>query len=133
MTGTPAAAGWRLASPAMAVVLGAVIVALIAVTFPLAALAGLKATEGSGSLIFAPVFGALGFVVAWRKPGNRLGWLLLGAVGFLVLSGAAGAYAVAVYRNHHTGLPLGWVAVLLQPGWAPAIAPRLRLTKRAPP
>jgi hypothetical protein len=64
----------------------------------------------------------LGFVVAWRKPGNRLGWLLLGAVGFLVLSGAAGAYAVAVYRNHHTGLPLGWVAVLLQPGWAPAIA-----------
>jgi hypothetical protein len=113
---------FRLASPAMAVVLGAVIVALIAVTFPLAALAGLKASEGSGSLIFAPVFGVLGFVVAWRKPGNRLGWLLLGAVGFLVLSGVAGAYAVAVYRNHHTGLPLGWVAVLLQPGWAPAIA-----------
>ena len=23
---------------------------------------------------------------------------------------------------HHPGLPLGWVAVLLQPGWAPAIA-----------
>jgi hypothetical protein len=113
---------FRLASPAMAVVLGGVIVALIAVTFPLAALAGLNAGSGSGSLIFAPVFGVLGFVVAWRKPGNRLGWLLLGAVGFLVLSGAAGAYAVAVYRNHHTGLPLGWVAVLLQPGWAPAIA-----------
>jgi hypothetical protein len=113
---------FRLASPAMALVLGAVIVALIAVTFPLAALAGLKASEGSGSLIFAPVFGVLGFVLAWRKPGNRLGWLLLGAVGFLVLSGAAGAYAVAVYRNHHTGLPAGWVAVLLQPGWAPAIA-----------
>jgi hypothetical protein len=113
---------FRLASPAMALVLGGVIVALIAVTFPLAALAGLNASSGSGSLIFAPVFGVLGFVVAWRKPGNRLGWLLLGAVGFLVLSGAAGAYAVAVYRNHHTGLPLGWVAVLLQPGWAPAIA-----------
>jgi hypothetical protein len=29
---------------------------------------------------------------------------------------------VALYRQHHTGLPLGWVAVLLQPGWAPAIA-----------
>ena len=112
----------RLASPATALVLGGVIVALIAVTFPLAALAGISASSGSGSLIFAPVFGVLGFVVAWRKPGNRLGWLLLGAVGFLVLSGAAGAYAVAVYRNHHTGLPLGWVAVLLQPGWAPAIA-----------
>jgi hypothetical protein len=122
MSGTPGSTGWRLASPATAVVLGGVIAALIAVTFPLAALAGLKASAGSGSLIFAPVFGVLGFVLAWRKPGNRLGWLLLGAVGFLVLSGAAGAYAVALYRHHHTGLPLGWVAVLLQPGWAPAIA-----------
>jgi hypothetical protein len=122
MTGARAARRFRLAGPTTAVVLGGVIVALIAMTFPLAALAGLKASEGSGSLTFAPVFGVLGFVVAWRKPGNRLGWLLLGAVGFLVLSGAAGAYAVTVYRNHHTGLPLGWVAVLLQPGWAPAIA-----------
>ncbi len=122
MSGTPGSTGWRLASPATAVVLGGVIVVLIAVTFPLAALAGFKASAGSGSLIFAPVFGVLGFVLAWRKPGNRLGWLLLGAVGFLVLSGAAGAYAVALYRHHHTGLPLGWVAVLLQPGWAPAIA-----------
>jgi hypothetical protein len=113
---------FRLASPVTAVVLGAVILALIAATFALAALAGLKASAGGGTLIFAPVFGVLGFVVAWRKPGNRLGWLLLGAVGFLVLSGAAGAYAVAVYRQHHAGLPLGWVAVLLQPGWAPAIA-----------
>ncbi|MDX6337110.1 MAG: hypothetical protein QOG05_4450 [Streptosporangiaceae bacterium] len=113
---------FRLASPATAVVLGAVILALIAATAALAALAGGKASAGGGSLIFAPVFGVLGFVVAWRKPGNRLGWLLLGAVGFLVLSGAAGAYAVAAYREHHAGLPLAWVAVLLQPGWAPAIA-----------
>jgi hypothetical protein len=122
MTGTPAARRFRLATPATAMVLGGVIVALIAVTFPLGALAGFKASEGSGSLFFAPVFGGLGFVLAWRKPGNPLGWLLLGAVGFLVLSGAASAYAVALYRQHHTGLPLGWVAVLLQPGWAPAIA-----------
>jgi len=122
VTGNAAPRRFRLASPATAVVLGVVILALIAVTFPLAALAGLNASAGSGSLIFAPVFGVLGFAVAWRKPGNRLGWMLLGAVGFLVLSGAAGAYAVAVYRQHHPGLPFGWVAVLLQPGWAPAIA-----------
>jgi hypothetical protein len=104
------------------VALGAVILVLIALTFPAAQMAGITASAGSGSLIFVPVFGALGFVVAWRRPGNPLGWLLLGAVGFLVLSGVAGAYAVAVYRQHHPGLPLGWVAVLLQPGWAPAIA-----------
>jgi hypothetical protein len=64
----------------------------------------------------------VGFAVAWRRPDNPLGWLLLGAVGFLVLSGAAGAYAVLDYRLRHGSLPLGWVAVLLQPGWAPAIA-----------
>ncbi len=61
-------------------------------------------------------------MVAWRRPGNPLGWLMLGAAGFLVLSGDAGAYAVADYRLHHGRLPFGWVAVLLQPGWAPAIA-----------
>ena len=112
----------RLASPAMAVALGGVVLALLAATVPLGFLDHSPVSSGGGSLVLAPVFGVLGFVVAWRKPGNPLGWLLLGAVGFLVLSGAAGAYTVAVYRQHHPGLPLGWVAVLLQPGWAPAIA-----------
>ena len=96
--------------------------ALLAATVPLGFMDHSSVSSGGGSLVLAPVFGVLGFVVAWRKPGNPLGWLLLGAVGFLVLSGAAGAYTVAVYRQHHPGLPLGWVAVLLQPGWAPAIA-----------
>jgi hypothetical protein len=113
---------FRLASPAMAVVLGGVVLTLLAVTVPLGVMDHSPVSSGGGSLILAPVFGVLGFVVAWRRPGNRLGWLLLGAVGFLVLSGAAGAYAVLDYRLRHGSLPLGWVAVLLQPGWAPAIA-----------
>ncbi|MDX6337700.1 MAG: hypothetical protein QOG05_5040, partial [Streptosporangiaceae bacterium] len=51
MTGNAAAPRrFRLASPATAVVLGAVILALIAATFALAALAGLKASAGGGSL-----------------------------------------------------------------------------------
>ena len=122
MTGQASGRRVRLASPAMAVALGGVVLALLAVTVPLGVLDHSAVSSGGGSLVLAPVFGVLGFVVAWRKPGNPLGWLLLGAVGFLVLSGAAGAYTVAVYRQHHPGLPLGWVAVLLQPGWAPAIA-----------
>ncbi len=113
---------FRLASPATALVLGAVVLVLLAATVPLGVLDHSPVSSGSGSLILAPAFGVVGFAVAWRRPDNPLGWLLLGAVGFLVLSGAAGAYAVAVYRQHHPGLPLGWVAVLLQPGWAPAIA-----------
>ncbi len=98
------------------------ILALLAVTVPLSALARMPASSGGGEVVLVPVFGVLGFVLAWRKPANPIGWLLLGAVGFLVLSGAASAYAVADYRLRHGGLPLGWVAVLLQPGWAPAIA-----------
>ena len=122
MTGPAPGRRVRLASPAMAMALGGVVLALLAVTVPLGVMDHSALSSGGGSLVLAPVFGVLGFVVAWRKPGNPLGWLLLGAVGFLVLSGAAGAYAVAVYRLHHPGLPLGWVAVLLQPSWAPAIA-----------
>ena len=122
MTGQAPGRRVRLASPAMAIALAGVVLALLAVTIPLGVMDHSAVSSGGGSLVLAPVFGVLGFVVAWRKPGNPLGWLLLGAVGFLVLSGAAGSYAVAVYRQHHPGLPLGWVAVLLQPGWAPAIA-----------
>jgi hypothetical protein len=122
VTGALADRPFRLASPATALVLGAVVLVLLAVTFPLGVLDHSPVSSGSGSLILAPAFGMVGFAVAWRRPDNPLGWLLLGAVSFLVLSGAAGAYAVLNYRLRHGSLPLGWVAVLLQPGWAPAIA-----------
>ena len=122
MTGQAPGRRVRLASPAMAIALGGVVLALLAVTVPLGAMDHSAVSSGGGSLVLAPVFGVLGFVVAWRRPDNRLGWLLLGAVGFLVLSGAASSYAVLDYRLRHGSLPLGWVAVLLQPGWAPAIA-----------
>ena len=122
MTGQAPGRRVRLASPAMAVALAGMVLALLAVSIPLGVMDHSPVSSGGGSLVLAPVFGAVGFVVAWRRPDNRLGWLLLGAVGFLVLSGAAGSYAVLDYRLHHGSLPLGWVAVLLQPGWAPAIA-----------
>ena len=66
-------------------------------------------------------FAVVGFVLAWRKPGNPLGWIMLGAAVFLVLSEDASFYTVADYRLRHGGLPLGWVALLAQPGWAPGI------------
>ena len=122
MTGGPVPGGWRLASPATALVTGGVVLALMAAAYPLSRLAHPGVSSGGGGLFLAPPFGLVGFVVAWRKPGNPLGWLLLAAVGFLVLSADASAYAVAIYRVRQGGLPFGWVAVLLQPGWAPAIA-----------
>jgi DDE superfamily endonuclease len=63
----------------------------------------------------------VGFVLAWRKPGNPLGWIILGVAVFLVLSEDASFYTVADYRLHQGTLPLGWVALLAQPGWAPGI------------
>ena len=69
------------------------------------------------------VFAVVGFVVAWRKPGNPLGWLSWRAAGFLAVSEDASFYAVADYRLHRGELPLGWLALLTQPGWAPASRP----------
>ena len=47
--------------------------------------------------------------------------LLLAAALFFVLNDLASDYSVFVYRQHHRALPLGPLAVLLQPAWAPAI------------
>jgi hypothetical protein len=124
VTGAPASGGWRLASPVTAVVLGGAVVVLMAAEPPLASLAhqGLLSSGGSVPLPYSAIFAVVGFVVAWRKPGNPLGWLILATAGFFALSEDASFYAVADYRLHHGSLPLGWLALITQPGWAPGIA-----------
>ena len=124
MTGAPAAGGWRLASPVTALVLGGAVLVLMAAEPPLAALAhqSLMSSGGSVPLPYSAIFAIVGFVVAWRKPGNPLGWLILGTAGFFALSENASFYAVADFRLHHGSLPLGWLALITQPGWAPGIA-----------
>jgi hypothetical protein len=122
MTMKVAPGRFHLASPRSAVALGGLVLGLMMALVPLGHLSHQGLSTSGGSVFLVPVFGVVGFVVAWRRPRNPLGWLMLGAAGFLVLSGDAGAYAVADYRLHHGGLPLGWVAVLVQPGWAPSIA-----------
>jgi hypothetical protein len=105
------------------VVLGGLVVALIAAAWPLAALARLSVNAGTGGpqwWMFAP-FGVVGFVIAWRRPGNALGWCLVGASVAGALSEDGSFYAVAAYRLRHGTLPLGWVAMLAQPGWASGI------------
>ena len=114
---------FRLASPATALVLGGLTVALIAAEFPFAGLARLSvnASTGGGQWWTSAPFTVVGFVVAWRKPGNPLGWCLLGLGVADALSGAGSLYAIAAYRVRPGTLPLGWVAMLAQPGWAIAI------------
>jgi hypothetical protein len=112
-----------LASPVSVLVLVGLLLVMVAVDPPLARLAhqSINASSGSTPVWFTGVIGVLGFVLAWRRPRNALGWMFLAAAVFLALSEDASFYTVADYRLHHGGLPLGWVAVLAQPGWAPAI------------
>jgi MFS family permease len=114
----------RLRSPVIALALGGVLLALIIVNVPLAYLGhqSLNSSGGSTPVWFAAAFGALGFIVAWRKPGNPLGWIFLATAILSALSQDASFYMVADYRLRHGSLPWGWVAVLAQPGWAPTIA-----------
>jgi hypothetical protein len=106
------------ASPGIALVLGGLVLASVLAGAPLAGLAhqSLNAGDGSVPVWVAAGFGVLGFVVAWRRPRNPLGWVILAVAGLAALSEDAGFYAVADYRLRHGGLPLGWVALLAQVG-----------------
>jgi hypothetical protein len=121
---TAAAAGrFRSLSSVIALVVGGLVLALVVVDVPLARLArqSLNAAGGSSPVWFSAALGVVGFVVASRRPRNPLGWILLGAAAFSSLSQDASFYMVADYRLRPGGLPLGWVAVLAQPGWAVSI------------
>ncbi len=110
-------AGHRLVSSRSALALGALAFALTVVALVLAASARESAGELIQTMALVPTV-AVGTLVAARRPGNPLGWLLLGAVLFFSLNRGAVAYSVLDYRLHHGTLPLGRVALVLQPGWA---------------
>jgi hypothetical protein len=121
---TPGTRRFRLALPR--------IVLVMLVCFVLAAFAATRLLQsvmhqiptGSGDGLWVLgllPYGVVGFVVAWRRPRNPLGWIFVGLVVALALSAVGGTYAVADYRARHGTLPLGWVAMLAQPGWAPGI------------
>jgi len=110
-------------APLSALVLGGLVLLAATADVPLARLAhqSVDASGGSLPVWISAGFGVVGFVVAWRKPRNLLGWTLLGMAAFGALSEDASFYNLADYRLRHGGLPLGWVSLLLQPGWAPAL------------
>jgi hypothetical protein len=124
MGGNRLAAGLRsLASPRTAVVVGGVLLALEIAEPLLAGLARQSMNDSNGSVPvwFSAAFGLAGFVVAARRPRNPLGWVIMAVAVCLALSEDASFYVVASYRLRHGGLPLSWVALLAQPGWAPGI------------
>ena len=93
---------------------------MIAANFPLGGMAGQQSAQNVATTLVALVFAAVGLLVALRQPRNRMGWLLLAGSLLIALNFAASFYAELDYRlGHH--LPLGVVALVLQPSWAPAI------------
>jgi len=116
------AVGLRWARGAALAVAVVVLAALLA-QIPFARLArqSLLASDGSLPFPFTLAYGVAGLLVVWRRPGNVVGWLMLGMAAFGTLGETASFYMVADYRLHGGTLPAGWLAVLAQPGWAPAI------------
>ena len=111
----------RLVPPATALIFGGLMLALVH-RLGLAVAHQRILSGGNGVVLLYLAFAVVGVVVAWHQPGNPIGWALLGVGLFFTLSGASGVYTVFDYRARQGTLPLGWLAVLLQPSWAPAVA-----------
>jgi hypothetical protein len=119
--GAPRAGSWVLTSRRTAGLVAALILVLVLVSTAAAALAHQMNGNSWGVLVLGVGLWAGGLVVARAQPRNPIGWLLLAATAFLVLDSLASVWSVYVYRQHHSGLSLGPLAVVLQPCWAPAI------------
>jgi hypothetical protein len=111
----------RLASPLTALLLGGLVLALLAATLPVAVANHIFTVNDVPNLVLIVATVAVGVVVARHQPFNPMGWLLLGTGGFLMMSVVGTAWLTLDYRIHHGQLPFGWLALLVQPGWAPAI------------
>jgi hypothetical protein len=106
---------FRLASPATAVVLGALGLVLVAAWVPLTYLThDLPASRDGAAPALVLACGSVGVLVARRQPRNPEGWLLLGLAVWLLTVFDSGLYAVLDYRVHQGRLPLGETAVFVK-------------------
>ena len=92
------------------IVLGALVLVLVGLSVPIG-IAARKPIDGLA--LFGVLAAALGWLIARRQPGNRIGLLLVGFGALLVFYEDAARYAVADYHVHHGTLPLGFPAVLI--------------------
>jgi hypothetical protein len=105
----------RRASDAIALAAAAVVLVLFAACVVLTILTrDMHATFGGALPVAGLLFAALGLLVARRRPGNPMGWLLVGCCGVTLLITAAGLYAVLDYRIDHGSLPGGRAVVFAE-------------------
>ena len=102
----------RIATPAIATVLGAVVVALLVVFTVLTILSSdLRVSADGTTAVLALAFAGVGLVVARHQPGNPIGWIMLGCAVATALAPDARLYLVLDHRLGHSSLPFGTVAV----------------------
>ena len=94
---------------------------LVGASFALNAASKQLQASAAGFAALVLSFSVVGLIVTLRQPRNAMGWILVGVGMCFIINSCASAYSVLDYRMHR-GLPLGPVAVLVQPTWAPAIA-----------
>ena len=108
--------GWP-ASRLAAVTLAALAVLIIAGTIVLYALTRQNLAENGGQdAIILATFVTVGLVIAWHRPGNPIGWIILAGVDFQGLAVASSVYATLTGRPGYRHLPVG-PAIWLGSAW----------------
>jgi hypothetical protein len=103
-----------------ALVLGGLVIALLAASILTASVNHIFALHDIPAVVLITTTTAVGMVVARHLPANPMGWLILG-IGVSEILSVEGTMWLTLDYGHHNGqLPLGWLALLLQPGWGPA-------------
>ena len=107
-------------APVAAVLLGLVVLGMLALTVVLDSLTHYPDT--GGPLVDSLAVGAAGIpaaavatLLAARRPGNPIGWLLFGIL--FVGNSPSNQYDILAYRMHPGTLPLGWVSVVFEELW----------------
>jgi hypothetical protein len=116
----------RFATPGATLALGVFIVVMLVAAAVISSVSHHFRLSSLGQVALILSFAVVGVIAAWHQPRNPMGWVLLGVTFFFLLDDLASPYAYLDYRLHGGRLPLGWLAVLLAPSWAPAIVPGCR-------
>jgi len=104
---------WWLRRPATAWALVGLTALLAAALVPLSLAAGQNPlATGGANVVIALSFAAVGLVVAWHRPQNPIGWLMLVLAAGFIFFIDSGLYNVLNYRLGHR-LPLAPVVLLL--------------------
>ncbi len=117
MTATVAPPAPHRSAVALATCLAVLATLLTAASFALYALTHQGVlTNGGENIIELLAFGTVGFVVASRRPGNPIGWLILGCLTFELLFVDGGLYATLA-RMPGYRLPTGPLLWMLAYSW----------------